>query len=70
MVLIDDEERTVIEPLFADIASYETLYDFDLMMHGGHIKGYKIDNEVKIASIIHALEQLNVPQTFAKKYDV
>ena len=37
MVLIDDEQKTVIEPLFNQLASYEKLYDTDLMMNGGHI---------------------------------
>jgi hypothetical protein len=37
MVLIDDEQKTVIEPLFDHIADYQKLYDTDLMMNGGHI---------------------------------
>ena len=34
MVLIDDPERTVIEPLFD--AQLPSLYDFELMQNGGH----------------------------------
>ena len=34
MVLIDDENKTVIEPLFANKANYTKLYDTDLMMNG------------------------------------
>lgn len=41
MILIDDREKTVIEP----IKKGETLYDFDLMMGGGHIRGYKVEDE-------------------------
>ncbi len=40
MILIDDREKTVIEP----IRKGETLYDFDLMMGGGHIQGFKVDD--------------------------
>lgn len=33
----------------------ELIYDFDLMMGGGHIKGYKIDNEKAIQQIVEGL---------------
>jgi hypothetical protein len=33
MVLIDDENRTVIEPLFENIKNYEKVYDTELMMN-------------------------------------
>lgn len=39
MLLIDDPERSVIEPLSKALESEETLYDFDLMQNAGHIKG-------------------------------
>ncbi len=42
MILIDDKEHTVIEPLYTQRASFEKVYDFDLNMGGGHITGYKI----------------------------
>ncbi len=38
MILIDDREKTVIEP----VEKGEKLYDFPLMMGGGHIKGYRV----------------------------
>jgi len=37
MVLIDDSERTVIEPLFDTLEKYPKVYDTDLMMNGGHV---------------------------------
>ena len=40
MMLIDDKTHSVIRPL-AD-KSLETLYDFDLMQGGGHIKGMRV----------------------------
>ena len=42
-LLIDDPEKTVIEPLAEKTDLMEKLYDFELMMNGGHIKGYKIE---------------------------
>ena len=41
MLLIDDPEKTVIEPLAS--ADMKTAYDFELMLGGGHIKGSFID---------------------------
>jgi len=42
MVLIDDPDRTVIEPAFASLQSAgdAPVYDFDLMQNGGHLTGY------------------------------
>jgi len=45
MLLIDDKNRTVIEPLTAQKESFEKLYDFTLMQNGGSIEGYKISAE-------------------------
>ena len=42
MVLIDDPENTLIEELYKEKDHYSVLYDFDLMMDGGHDKGYAI----------------------------
>ena len=45
MLLIDDPDKTVIEPLTAAAGTMETLYDFDLMQNGGHIRGYKLSQK-------------------------
>ena len=39
MILIDDPERTVIEPIAKLALSLETAYDFDLMQNSGHSLG-------------------------------
>lgn len=70
MVLIDDENRTVIEPLFTNINKYEKLYDFDLMMNWWHIKWYKISDEESFNQIISAIENLSKKDVFQKKYNV
>ncbi len=45
MLLIDDVKETVIEPLANHKEKFTKLYDFDLMMGGGHITGYLVDKE-------------------------
>lgn len=67
MILIDDPDKTVIEPL-AD-ASLQKVYDTKLMMGGGSIKGYLIDKETQ-KQINAALSRLADPEEFSKKYGV
>ena len=57
MLLINDSEKTVIEPLSAAKENFSLLYDFDLMLDGGHVKGYLIPQEY-LASIDSALDTL------------
>lgn len=45
MILIDDPDRTVLEPLQAAKNTLRKLYDFDLMMKGGHLAGWAVDSE-------------------------
>lgn len=66
MVLIDDPQQTVIEPLFEQ--SLEAIYDFELLENGGHLKGYRVDQPAQIEQIINALEQLADPQAYQAKY--
>lgn len=70
MVLIDDPEKTVIEPLAEKVGDFEKVYDFELMASGGHIKGYKIDDKEVLSNIISALEKLSDPSAFKSKYQV
>lgn len=57
MLLIDDNEKEIIESLSDKTESFDKLYDFTLMQNGGKIKGYKItDSEVK--AIQNKLEAL------------
>ncbi|MCK5198097.1 MAG: DUF1015 family protein, partial [Spirochaetales bacterium] len=68
LVLIDDPEGLVIEPLKAMIDKLEVVYDFDLMKESGHISGYKITDPSVIEGIISALERLSDKESFKKKY--
>ncbi len=55
MLLIDDKDETVIEPLAEN--DFEKVYDFSLMQNSGSVKGYAIKGE-KIAEIQKALYKL------------
>ena len=64
LVLIDDESKTVIEPIASQLDKIEQLYDFDLMMGGGHAEGWLIKDEDMIAGIIKALSGLVDPKKY------
>lgn len=49
MLLADDPNKILIEPLGEEKSKFEKLYDFDLMMSSGHITGYKLDDETAAA---------------------
>ncbi|MFY9397148.1 MAG: DUF1015 domain-containing protein [Desulfomonilia bacterium] len=68
MVLIDDPEKTVIEPLFA--GDREPVYDFELMQGGGHIRGWRIGSAEAVGSVARAIERLADPRAFREKYGV
>jgi hypothetical protein len=69
LVLIDDPNRTVIEPLSAAESKLEKLYDFDLMLNSGHLVGYAVNEEFE-NKIVDALRGLANPETFAAKYGI
>lgn len=67
MLLIDDPNRTVIEPIAARAAELPAAYDFDLMLGGGHASGYFLDDDAK-ASVTAALAALSADGVMAEKY--
>ena len=69
MLLIDDPEKTVIEPLTAAADKMESVYDFDLMENGGHIKGYKL-SAAQIDAVADALTGLTTDEAMKSKYGV
>lgn len=69
-IVIDDLEGRVIEPIEEEIEGYKALYDFDLMMDGGHIKGYKIKDEKILKRIMESLDALINPKLLKDKYGV
>ena len=69
MILIDDENNTVIEPLESVKSNMKKLYDFELMQGGGKISGYLI-NSNQCNEIIKHLNHLGNADNFEKKYGV
>lgn len=69
LVLIDDPKGTVIEPLAAERASLQRLYDTELMEGSGHLGGYAVDRE-RGARVARALAALAEPVSFAARYGV
>ena len=69
MLLIDNPERTVIEPLTAAVEGMEKIYDFELMQKGGHIRGYKL-SAAQIDAVAEALEGLTSDAAMQSKYGV
>ena len=69
LVLIDDPQGTVIEPLGKAKDKLEKLYDFELMLGSGHLIGFAV-SEVIEEKVIAALRGLAQPKTFAAKYGI
>ena len=59
MVLLDDAEKSVIEPISEHKNELEPLYDFELMENGGRLKGWQVSGEAaeKVMSAINAIEK-------------
>ena len=69
LVLIDDPNRTVIEPVGTAKSKLEKLYDFDLMFDSGHLAGYAVSEDLE-NQVVAALRGLANAETFAAKYGI
>lgn len=58
MILIDDPDRLVLEPLQAKKTALRKLYDFDLMLSGGHLAGWAVESEADLDSVSTAMHTL------------
>lgn len=67
MLLIDDDHRTVIEPLLEQCKDKKTLYDFDLMLGGGHVRAYALDAKQQ-TDAKNALAELITPDAIKARY--
>jgi hypothetical protein len=73
MLLIDDPDKNVIEPVaeMAEAGEFGRFeYNFELMMEGGHIRGYRIEREEIINSIVTELKKLADKENFNAKYNI
>ncbi len=67
MLLIDDESKSIIEPIANMTEQFEKLYDFDLMQNSGHITGYRM-SDAAAQQLDKKLEELGDISAFNQKY--
>ena len=65
LILIDDEDKTVIEPARASVTEEDLLYSTELNMKGGSIKGYRLKNP---QSVINSLLSLANEDRMLRRY--
>ena len=67
MMLIDDRQKTVVEPLAAVKDTLPVAYDFDLMQDSGHLTGYFLTPAL-MEQVNTALAALITPEAMAERY--
>lgn len=68
MMLADDEACTVIEPIGRCKHKLPKLYDAELMLGGGNLAGWAVQDPALVVQIDAALAALGDPQAFAKRW--
>ena len=68
MMLADDPGCTLIEPVAAHKQELPKVYEGELMLNGGHIAGWAVEDPALIAQIEDALAVLGSQEEFDKKY--
>ena len=58
LLLCDDAQRTVIEPVYQQRGALRPLYDVSLMLDGGRAQGWAIEDEKILAGIAKAIRAL------------
>ncbi len=66
MVLIDDPDKKIIEPLFD--MDLEKAYDLELMEDSGHLTGYHVNDPVMINMVAEGIRTLANKTNFNSKY--
>ena len=68
MMLADDAGQTLIEPVSARKEELPLLYDGELMLGGGHLRGWAVEDPALIDAIGAALAGLADPGAFARRW--
>lgn len=58
MLLADDPQHTLIEPLYQARDAMPMLYDVDLMLGGGHLRGWAVQNPQEVFAALETLPSL------------
>jgi len=69
IMLIDDRDRKVVEAVAERSGELSLLYDFDLMLGGGHVTGRLID-EKGIETVMSGMRSLEDDKVYSAKYGV
>jgi hypothetical protein len=69
LVLIDDPECSVIEPLFQRRSELRQLYDTELMEGSGHLAGYHVTRPADLEAAAAALRRLADKERFEERYN-
>jgi hypothetical protein len=67
-VLIDDPDRSVIEPVSRATGMSEPVYAGDLMLGGGSIEAFRPDSALLIEQFSESMERLADPARFEERY--
>lgn len=68
IMLADDADCTLIEPIGLMKNQLPPLYDGELMLGGGHLRGWAVEDPALIAGIDAALAALADPAAFARRW--
>ncbi len=68
MVLIDDPGDMVLGPLAANKAKLPKIYDFELMLGSGHLRGWRVRDEARERAVVDGLKALADPAEFCRRY--
>lgn len=68
MMLADDPGKTLIEPIGLQKDKLPLLYDGELMLGGGHLRGWAVEDPSVIAQIDAALAALADPAAFDRRW--
>jgi len=68
MLLVDDPKRSLIEPLYDRRSTLPKLYDFELMLGSGRIRGWQVKDAALLDRFASALEALADPAAYRKAY--
>ncbi|MCX7933690.1 MAG: DUF1015 domain-containing protein, partial [Planctomycetota bacterium] len=70
LALIDDPDKTVIEPLYEEMQKQNPLYETPLMLGAGRVRGWHIAQEKYLAAVAAALRRLAEPAFFQQRYRI
>jgi len=55
LLLADDPDHTLLSPIYAERDKLELLYDFELMLGGGHLRGWLFEDAARLVPALEGL---------------